>query len=157
MIDARVTPNPLDIAAETARLVGADEGAGALATFVGQVRGGGGVTHVELEHHPEITPAALDAITDAAKKRWNLSRALIVHRIGRMGIGEPIVFVAAVAPHRRAALDACAYMIDVLKTQAPFWKKEIGDGVARWIEPTNADHAATAARLERKDAPCPTT
>lgn len=157
MIDARVTPAPLDVAAETARLVGADAAAGALATFVGQVRGGGAVTAVDLEHHPEITPAALAAIAADAARRWDLTRAVVVHRVGRMTVGEPIVFTAAAAAHRRAALDACAYLIDVLKTQAPFWKKESGPGFARWVEPTDADHAAAAAWLTRKDAPCPTT
>ncbi len=114
-------------------------GDGAIASFVGQVRADSGVTHLELEHFPGLTERALSRIADEAAQRWSLTHAVILHRTGRMRLGEPIVLTAASAPNRRAALAAVAYMIDVLKTRAPFWKKEIGTGFERWIEPTSAD------------------
>ena len=129
---------------------GADESCGAVASFTGQVRAGDDLVALELEHYPGVTEKALRRIAEAAVQRWSLSRALIHHRVGRMAIGEPIVTVAAAAPHRRAALDATAYMIDVLKTQAPFWKKEHGADGSRWIETTGADSAAAEAWLTEK-------
>lgn len=141
MIRVVVTPDPLDIGGLTAA---AQSGAGALATFIGSVRGDDGVTQLELEHYPGATERALETIAAAAAARWQLSAATIVHRVGTMMPGEPIVFVAAAAPHRAAALDACAYLIDRLKTDAPFWKRERRGAVARWVDARGSDQAAAA-------------
>ncbi|MGD2133032.1 MAG: molybdenum cofactor biosynthesis protein MoaE [Maricaulaceae bacterium] len=151
MIKTRITAESFDPGAELTALTGAAD-AGAVASFVGQVRGDHGVTTLELEHYPGRTDAALDAIARAAAARWDLTQARIVHRVGRMGLGEPIVFVGAAAPHRRAALEAAAYLIDVLKTQAPFWKKEIGADFERWVEPTTDDAAAADQWLAAEPA-----
>lgn len=147
MITVEVTSEPIDAAAALARLAGADAGAGAVASFLGQVRGGDGVEALELQHYPGATEAALSRIAEAAQARWGLSRALILHRVGRMAVGAPIVFTAAAAPHRRAALEAVAFLIDVLKTEAPFWKKEVTAAGARWVEARAEDNAAAARWL----------
>src|SRR5690606_29763596 len=142
MIETRIQTEAFDPGAELAAVVGADPDCGGVASFVGQVRAGARLQALELEHYPGRTERALERIAQAAVERWGLRRARIVHRVGRMKVGEAIVFVAAAAPHRRAALEAASYLIDVLKTQAPFWKKEICDGFTRWVEPTAEDAAA---------------
>lgn len=146
MIRIRVTPEAIDIAAEMA-LAEATAGAGAVATFIGLVRADDGVGTLELEHYPGATEAALERVAAQAVARWSLGAATIVHRVGPMAPGARIVFVAAAAPHRAAALDACAYLIDRLKTDAPFWKRETRDGEARWVEARETDDAA-ASRWE---------
>jgi molybdopterin synthase catalytic subunit len=147
-----VTTAPLDVAVLTAEAFAA--GAGAMATFVGSVRSDDGVTALELEHYPGATDRALEAVADQAIMRWNLASATIIHRVGPMVPGEPIVFVAALAPHRQAALDACAFMIDRLKTDAPFWKRERRGVDARWVEARGSDQAA-AARWHQPPLPEP--
>jgi len=147
-----VTTAPLDVAVLTAEAFAA--GAGAMATFVGSVRSDDGVTALELEHYAGATDRALEAVADQAIVRWNLASATIVHRVGPMVPGEPIVFVAALAPHRQAALDACAFMIDRLKTDAPFWKRERRGVDARWVEARGSDQAA-AARWHQPPLPEP--
>lgn len=142
MIRVRIQAEPIDLAAELAAAEA--DGAGAVATFTGLVRGEDGVRLLELEHYPGATEAALMVLAEAAVARWSLLGATIVHRVGPMRPGERIVFVAAAAPHRRAALDACAFLIDRLKTQAPFWKRETRGGDARWVEAREADDAAAA-------------
>ena len=146
-ISISVSADPIDPAALTGAACGADESAGAIASFIGQVRGGDDLEALELEHFPGLTEAALTRIAEAAAARWSLTRAVIIHRVGRMQTGAPIVFVLAAAPHRDAAFDAARYMIDVLKTQAPFWKKEYRAAGARWVEPGPDDHAAASAWL----------
>ena len=142
MIRILVDPAPIDIATEMAL---AEEGeAGAVATFTGLVRADDGVDTLELEHYPGATEAALRALAEQATARWGLHATTIVHRIGPMRAGERIVFVAAAAAHRAAALDACAYLIDRLKTDAPFWKREVRGGVATWVEARHGDEAAAA-------------
>lgn len=150
-IQVSVTAEHFDPAAALARLTGADSDCGAVASFVGQVRGGAELIALELEHYPGVTERALERIAAEACDRWDLRQADIVHRIGRMEIGEPIVFVGATAPHRRAALDAVSFMIDVLKTQAPFWKKEYTVSGSTWVEPRADDDAAAAAWLDSKE------
>ena len=142
MIRVRVQAEPIDVGAELAAAEA--DGAGAVATFTGVVRGDDGVGLLELEHYPGGTEAALTALAEAAVARWALLGASVVHRVGPMRPGERIVFVAAAAPHRRAALDACAFLIDRLKTQAPFWKRETRGGQARWVDARAADEAAAA-------------
>ncbi len=146
MIHVVVQRTPIDLSVELARAEVA--GAGAIATFTGLVRADDGVETMELEHYPGATEAALRGVADTAVARWNLQAATIVHRVGPMGPGERIVFVAATAPHRAAALDACAYLIDRLKTDAPFWKRETRAGAASWVEARATDDAAAARWAE---------
>ena len=147
MIRVHVSPAPIDLAAVMAGVERAD-GAGAVATFTGLVRSDDGVGTLELEHYPGATEAALTRLAEEATARWALGAATIVHRVGPMAPGERIVFVAAAAAHRAAALEACAYLIDRLKTDAPFWKRETRGGEARWVEARESD-ADAAARWGR--------
>lgn len=131
--DIRVQQATFDPAAESAGLEIA--GAGAVATFTGLVRGDGGLVALELEHYPGMTEDALRRIAEDAAQRWALSAVTIVHRVGRMVPGERIVFVGAASRHRGAAIDAMHFMIDWLKTDAPFWKREeFADGRSGWVE-----------------------
>ena len=115
---------------------------GAVATFTGLARAEQGATTVlELEAYPGFTEAAIGKIADEARGRWALHDVAILHRVGKIGPGEPIVFVATAAGHRRAAFEACDFLMDYLKSRAPFWKKEHGPYGERWIEPTAQDHA----------------
>ena len=115
---------------------------GAVATFTGIARAERGATAVlELEAYPGFTESEIGKIADQARERFALHDLLILHRVGKIGPGEPIVFVATAAGHRRAAFEACDFLMDYLKSKAPFWKKEHGPDGARWIEPTAQDHA----------------
>lgn len=129
-------------------LAGADDGVGAVASFAGKVRAGDGLTHLELQRHKVLTLQALERIAQEAARRFDLTRLVLFHRHGRLKVGDVIVFIAASAPHRKAALEAVTYVIDVVKTQAPFWKREWRGGAYRWIEPTDADHASASRWLE---------
>jgi molybdopterin synthase catalytic subunit len=142
MIRVSVDAAPIDIATE---LAGVEEtGAGAVATFTGIVRGDDGVTCLELEHYPGMTEAALCDLAEQAMTRWTLLSAVIVHRVGPMAPGDRVVFIATAASHRHAALDACAYLIDRLKTDAPFWKREYRGEATNWVEARAGDHQAAA-------------
>ena len=123
-------------------------GGGAVASFVGLVRADGGVEQLTLEHYPGMTQAALQAIAAEAQQRWSLLGATIIHRVGPLAPGDRIVLVAACAGHRADALDACAFMIDRLKTDAPFWKSELRGGERHWVEARGSD-AAAAQRWSR--------
>jgi molybdopterin synthase catalytic subunit len=113
---------------------------GAIASFTGLARAEQGGTEIlELEAYPGFTDAEIARIAGEAVKRFALQDALIVHRIGRIAPGEAIVFAAAAARHRREAFEACDYLMDYLKSRAPFWKKSHGPDGARWIEPTERD------------------
>ena len=137
-----------DVGAELGRLEAL--GGGGVASFTGVVRGGGGLTALELEHHPGITAAMMHRIADQATARWPLLGVTAIHRHGRLSPGERIVLVAAASPHRAAALDATAFLIDWLKTRAPFWKKEyFGDGTSRWVEARCADDEAAKRWMEQ--------
>ena len=115
---------------------------GAVATFTGLARAERGATQVlELEAYPGFTEAEITRIADEARRRWELHDLAILHRVGKIGPGEPIVFVATAAGHRRAAFEACDFLMDYLKSRAPFWKKEHGPDGERWIEPTPQDHS----------------
>ncbi len=140
MIHIRVQSDPIDVGAALAEAE--SDGAGAVASFTGLVRADDGVALLELEHYPGMTEAALAAIADAAVARWDLIGVTVIHRVGAMHPGDRVVFVATSARHRGAALEACASVIDRLKTDAPFWKREhLADG-HRWVEPRGADGAA---------------
>ncbi|QDZ07114.1 molybdopterin synthase catalytic subunit [Sphingomonas panacisoli] len=140
MIRVVVSKMPLDVAAETAALHGL--GGGAVATFTGLVRGDDGVGELLLEHYPGATKAALEKLAAEAVARWELAGAIVIHRVGAMKPGEPIVFVAACAAHRAPALEACGFLIDRLKTDAPFWKRETRGEEATWLGERAGDHEA---------------
>lgn len=137
MIRVSIDPAPIELAVELAAME--EHGAGGIATFTGLVRGDDGVTGLELEHYPGMTEAALVGLAEGACERWSLLAVSIVHRVGPMTPGERIVFVGAAASHRREALDACAYLIDRLKTDAPFWKRETRGDDARWVDARESD------------------
>lgn len=123
---------------------------GAIATFTGLARAEkGDTTTLELEAYPGFTEAAIGKIAGEALTRFDLHDFHIVHRVGKITPGEAIVFVATAASHRRAAFEACDFLMDYLKSRAPFWKKETGPAGARWIEPRAQDHA-DIARWETK-------
>lgn len=136
----RVQAAPFDLAAEAAALEG--EGVGAVVTFTGLVRNRsalGTVSAIDLEHYPGMTEAALAAIAAEAEARWPLLGITVVHRIGHLPAGAPIVLVAVASAHREAAFAAASFLMDYLKTRAPFWKKEWVDGVAHWVEAKASD------------------
>jgi len=138
----RIERSPFDPGAELAAFAERVPGAGAIASFTGLVRAesdGSEVSELDLEHYPALTEKVIAAIGEEARARFGLTGLIIVHRHGTMVPGEPIVFVAAAAAHRRAAFGAVDYMMDRLKTEAPFWKRERGPDGARWIEARPAD------------------
>lgn len=140
MIRVSVQPAPIDIATELAGIEA--KGAGAVASFTGLVRGDDGVTELMLEHYPGMTEAALIGLAEQAFARWNLVAVTMVHRVGAMVPGERVVFIGTAAAHRAEALEACAYLIDRLKADAPFWKRERRGGDAMWVEARSSDREA---------------
>lgn len=141
MIEVRVQPEDFDPGAELARLEALE--VGAVASFTGLVRGDDGLGAMTLEHYPVMTGPALRAIADEAAARWPLTGLILIHRHGRMIPGDRIVFVGTASSHRAAALESCAFLIDWLKTDAPFWKREEwADGSARWVEARAEDDDA---------------
>ena len=146
MIEVRVQAGPFDPGAELARLEAL--GGGGVASFTGLVRGDDGLIELLLEHHPGMTETMMREIAEAAAARWPLLGIVLIHRHGALVPGERIVFVATAARHRGVALEACAYLIDWLKTDAPFWKREtLADGTLRWIESRATDDEARARWL----------
>lgn len=143
MIEVRVSADPFDAGVELDRL--AQSGVGGIASFIGVVRGNGALTSLTLDHYPAMTEKALRALAEAAEARWDLAGATVIHRVGTMVPGDRIVFVGTASPHRAAALESCAFLIDRLKTEAPFWKREtFADGRANWVEAREADAAAAS-------------
>jgi molybdopterin synthase catalytic subunit len=142
----RVQREPFDIAAEVSALTAGRTDIGAVVTFTGTVRGeakGKPIHSMTLEHYPGMTEAELARIETEANTRWPLQGTTIIHRIGELLPGDVIVLVVAASPHRQAAFDAAAFLMDYLKTRAPFWKKETGlDGVGNWVDARDADDAA---------------
>jgi molybdopterin synthase catalytic subunit len=120
-------------------------GAGAISTFTGLVRLDGDMTSLTLEHYPGMTETALEELAEQALARWSLLGVVLIHRYGTLLIGARIVHVACASNHRAASLEACAFLIDQLKTTAPFWKREErGDGSAAWVEAKGTDDEAAA-------------
>jgi molybdopterin synthase catalytic subunit len=117
-------------------------GAGAVVTFTGIVRDDGGLTAMEIEHYPGMTEKAISAITGEAVARWKLADALVIHRHGPLNPGEAIMMVATAAPHRADAFAAAEFLMDYLKSRAPFWKKESRDGGETWVAAKDADEDA---------------
>ena len=142
---AQLEAHALDPQLELAELTEQARGDGAIVTFIGLARPeskqGDAVDALVLEHHPTLTRQSLEDIAVACAQKFDVSHVRVVHRCGAVPAGEPIVFAAAASLHRRAAFDATDYLIDRLKTEAVFWKREIGEAGASWIEPSEADYA----------------
>jgi molybdopterin synthase catalytic subunit len=142
-VNARLEPHALVPQRELAELVAQAGGDGAVVSFVGLARSKGSdgkpVETLVLEHHPVMTLKSLEEIAADALSRFGVSHVWVVHRYGSVPPAEPIVFAAAAAPHRRAAFEAADYLMDRLKTEAVFWKREEGTEGSRWIEPTDSD------------------
>ncbi|MBE7928769.1 MULTISPECIES: molybdopterin synthase catalytic subunit MoaE [Pseudomonadaceae] len=143
----RVQHEAFDPGAELNALHAANLGIGAVAGFVGYVRDfndGLEVAGMFLEHAPGMTERALEKIVAEAEQRWPLLRLDVLHRVGALDPGEPIVFVGAASAHREAAFDACRFVMDYLKTRAPFWKKETTEQGPRWVEGRESDQNAAS-------------
>lgn len=141
----RVQSEDFDLGAEIAHLRRSDRRIGAVASFLGTVRDlneGTGVSEMMLEHYPGMTEKSLEDIVARAKTRWNIIDALVIHRIGTLKPSDQIVLVAVVSTHREEAFAACEFIVDYLKTEAPFWKKESTTQGARWVEAREADGRA---------------
>jgi molybdopterin synthase catalytic subunit len=144
-LSVRVQQEDFDLGREVDALVRRDPKIGAVASFVGLVRDsndGSAVAEMTLEHYPGMTERALEDIVAQAKARWDVMDALVIHRYGRLLPGDRIVLVVVVGAHRGAAFAACEFIIDYLKTRAPFWKKERTPAGARWVEARDSDGAA---------------
>jgi len=140
----RVQTEDFDVGAELAALEAL--GGGGVASFTGIVRGDGGLSALHLDHYPAMTQAALSDIVARATERWPLLGVTLIHRVGTLVPGERIVLVATAARHRTAALESCAFLIDWLKTRAPFWKQErFADGRTQWVEALAQDEEKTRA------------
>lgn len=136
---------PFELGAESDAFAAGVAGAGAVVTFTGVVRDAdqGGLQAMEIEHYPGMTEKALTAIAEEACKRWSLADALVIHRHGRLAPGERVMMVATAARHRKDAFEAAEYLMDYLKSRAPFWKKEIlSGGGADWVAAKDADEDA---------------
>jgi molybdopterin synthase catalytic subunit len=146
MIRVAVGPDAIDVAAE--RAAHDAGGHGASASFIGRVRGEGGLVELFLDHHPVLTASGLDELATEAAARWRLGALTLIHRVGAMAPGDTIVLVLTSSPHRGEALAATEYLIDRLKTDVMLWKREtFDDGRAAWVEQREGDHA----RAERWD------
>ena len=141
----RVQTEDFDLGAELACLRAGDARVGALASFVGLVRDrndGSGVSEMTLEHYPGMTEKALEAIVQEARGRWDIYDALVIHRVGPLKPTDQIVLVAVTSAHRGEAFAACEFIMDYLKTRAPFWKREVTPDGARWVDARDSDDSA---------------
>ena len=148
----RIQENDFDISAEIRALRKGDPRVGAVVTFLGTVRDmndGSKVKGMTLEHYPDMTEKALEDIISQAKTRWDIYQALVIHRVGPLLPEDQIVFVAVTSAHRGEAFAACEFMMDYLKTAAPFWKKEDTPEGARWVDSRVTDDAAMARWLKK--------
>jgi molybdopterin synthase catalytic subunit len=142
--EVRLLAEPFDPGIQISAFTAAHPGAGGVVSFTGQVRVGDGVDLLELKHYEPLTLSGMTALAEQARQRWPLLGLLVLHRTGQLHPGEPIVLVAAAARHRRDAFAAADYVMDHLKSDAWFWKRERAGGVWRWIEPRPEDHADLA-------------
>ena len=139
----RVQEAPFDMGAEVEAFTAAHKGAGAVVTFSGLVRDEGGtLSAMEIEHYPGMTEKALSSIRDEALERWSLAGAMIIHRYGPMAPGDQIMMVATASRHRADAFAAAEFLMDYLKSRAPFWKKETGADGDAWVAAKDEDEAA---------------
>ena len=153
----RVQEDDFDVGAEIAALQSGRTDIGAIVTFTGTVRDQtgqetGSVTEMTLEHYPGMTETELARIEQEALARWPLQASLIVHRVGTLKPGDNIVLVVTASAHRDAAFDAARFLMDYLKTSAPFWKRESGPSGDKWVEAKTADDKTAARWRERNDA-----
>ena len=138
MKKVRISNTPITTEAELSTL--AAIGGGALSSFTGIVRDDGGVTAIELEHYSGMTEVCLSHLIEAATARWSLLGAVVTHRVGIVPVGAPVVVIGVASLHRAEALEATAFLIDRVKTEAPFWKREhYADGTAKWVEAKLSD------------------
>lgn len=144
MLDVRLLTAPFNPGAFVGPFTNAHPGLGGVCTFVGEVRGGGGVEALELSHYEPLTLPGMQALAEMAVSRFGLMGMLMLHRVGKLYPGEPIVCVSAAAEHRRAAIDAVDFAMDHLKSDSWFWKRELRGGAWTWIEPREQDHADLA-------------
>ncbi len=142
----RVQQQDFDVGAEVAAITAARSDIGAVVTFIGTVRGmagGRALRSMTLEHYPGMTESELTRIEGEAMARWPLQASLIVHRVGELVPGDNIVLVVTASTHRHAAFEAAEFLMDFLKSKAPFWKKETGeDGTGHWVDARDSDEAA---------------
>ena len=153
----RVQTEDFDVGHELAALRDGDPAVGAVAAFIGTVRdinADSSVSGMTLEHYPGMTEKALDAIVAEAKARWNILQALVIHRVGPLKPADQIVLVGVTSAHRGEAFAACEFIMDYLKTRAPFWKKEETASGTRWVEARASDDDA-AARWQSATKPAP--
>ena len=141
-MDVIITEDDFDIAAEHEKLKSAD--VGAIVTFTGTVReiAGGGLNAMSLEHYPGMTESEINDIIQQAKVRWSLDKVTVIHRVGRLLPTENIVYVGVASAHRGAAFESANFIMDFLKTKAPFWKLEDGPDGAHWVDAREEDTAA---------------
>ena len=146
-MSVRVQTADFDVSAEIARLRAGNAKIGAVASFIGVVRDvndGDKVAEMTLEHYPGMTERSIEAIIEQARGRWNIYDALVIHRVGRLAPLDQIVLVIVTSAHRGDAFAACEFLMDYLKTRAPFWKKEAIAGASRWVDARASDDAAAA-------------
>jgi molybdopterin synthase catalytic subunit len=144
----RIQRDDFDAGAECTALCGANRALGAVVAFTGVVRSDDGLSALTLEHYPGMTEAEIARHVEEAEQRWPLVGVTVVHRIGRLAPGENIVLVAVTSAHRKAAFEAAEFLVDYLKTRAPFWKQEERSGSTAWVEAKESDEIA-AARWNR--------
>ena len=150
----RVQREDFDLGAELEAMRAGRVDIGALVSFSGLVRDGGDLVAMELEHYPGMTETALGEIEAEARRRWELKACLILHRYGRLMPGEQIMMVATASAHRQAAFEAAEFLMDYLKSRAPFWKKETGSqGGPAWVDARGSDEAALARWRDRARVP----
>jgi molybdopterin synthase catalytic subunit len=156
MARVSIQQDDFDLSTEVAQLREHDRGVGAVASFIGTMRDrndGASVSAMELEHYPGMTESAIEAMIEEAIRRFELRAVRVIHRVGTLLPGDQIVLVAVTAMHRHAAFQGCEFLMDYLKTQAPFWKKETTSEGARWVDARVADDAALARwGIEAKNA-----
>jgi len=143
-MEVRVQQEAFDLGAEANAFAAGQAGAGAVVTFTGVVRDteAGDLEGMEIEHYPAMTARAIAQIAEEARDRWALTGALVIHRTGRLRPGERIMMVATAAPHRAAAFEAAEFLMDYLKSRAPFWKKEITRSGGTWVAAKDEDEDA---------------
>lgn len=153
-VEIRVQDTPLDAVAEIAPVYAGQASIGGVVSFIGLMRDmnqGDAVSTMKLEHYPGMTEKALAAIVDEAASRWDLAGVRLVHRVGEIRPQDPIVLVCVASAHRGEAFRACEFIIDYLKTRAPFWKREqTAEGKTRWVDSRGSDEAAAAAWEDSK-------
>ena len=138
----RVSHEDFDVSEELAQLERAERKAGAAVTFTGIVRSDDGVTAMHLEHYPEMTEKSLAKIIEKARARWEIEDVVVIHRVGELKAGDRIVLTVVTSAHRREAFEASEFIMDWLKTEAPFWKKEMTAEGGRWVDARESDELA---------------